>query len=70
MTTKGPSYKQVIIPMNKKNTINFVKDSSTHITIINRNLKNIKSDVMANFIHIKNKGVVIATNKVVSTLDL
>jgi len=56
--------------MNEKNTINFVKDSGTHITNINRNLKNIKLDVMANFIRIKNKGIVIATNKIASTLDL
>ena len=70
MTTKGSLHKQVIIPMNEKNAINFVKDSGTHVTNINRNLKNIKLDVIANFICAENKGVVIATNKVVSTLDL
>jgi len=56
--------------MNEKNAINFVKDSGTHIININRNFKNIKSDVMADLICIENKRVVIAINKVVSTLDL
>ena len=70
MTTKDPSHKQIIIPMNEKNTINFVKDSGAHISNINRNLKNIKLDIMANFICIENKEVVIVTNKIVSTLNL
>ena len=70
MTTKKPSYKQVIIPISTDNTNKFVKDSSVYIANINRTLKNIKSDVMANFIHVKNKGVVISTNKVASFLDL
>ena len=58
ITTKGPSCKQVIIPI------------STDNADINRTLKNIKSDVMADFICVKNKGVVISTNKVASPLDL
>ena len=70
MTTKKPSYKQVIIPISTDNTNKFVKDSSVYIANINRTLKNIKSDVMANFIHVKNKSVVISTNKVASFLDL
>jgi len=70
MTTKTPSHKQVIIPMNEKNTINFVKNSGAHVSNIDRNLKNIKLDVMANFICIENKGVVIVANKIASTLDL
>ena len=56
--------------MNEKNAINFVKNSGAHISNINRNLKNIKLDIMANFICIENKRVVIATNKIVSTLNL
>jgi len=70
MTTKGPSYKQVIIPISTDNANKFVKDSSIHIANINRTLKNVKLDVMANFIHVKNKDVVIFTNKVASSLDL
>jgi len=70
MTTKGPLYKQVIIPMSTDNANKFVKDSSVHIANINRTFKNVKLDVMADFIHVKNKGVVISTNKVASPLDL
>jgi len=33
-------------------------------------LKNIKSDVMANFICVENKGLVITTNKVAGALNL
>jgi len=50
MTTKGPSCKQVIIPMCLDNTNNFVKKSSIYVANINRALKNIKLDVMADFI--------------------
>jgi len=38
MTTKGPSRKQVIIPMSRKNVSSFMKNSSLHVTNINRNL--------------------------------
>ena len=50
MTTKGPLHKQVIIPMSLDNVNNFVKKSSIHVANINRALKNIKLDVMADFI--------------------
>ena len=36
--------------MNSKDANNFMKESSSHITNINRVLKNIKSEVMADFI--------------------
>jgi len=70
MTTKRLSQKQVIVLMNSKNANNFMKESSSYVTNINRVLKNIKSEVMANFIHIENSGLVIMTNKVASALDL
>ena len=70
MTTKRPSRKQVIVPMNLDNANKFMKDLSTHITNINRALKNIKSDVMADFICIENRGVVIITYKITGALDL
>jgi len=50
MTTKEPLYKQVIIPMCLENANNFVKKSSVYVANINRALKNIKSDVIADFI--------------------
>ena len=70
MTTKRPSHKQVIVPMSIDNTNKFVKESCIHITNINRTLKNIKSDVIADFICVENKSMIISTNKVASLLDL
>ena len=45
MTMKGPSRKQIIVPMNINNKIQFMKESSTYIKNINRALKNIKFKV-------------------------
>ena len=70
MIIKGLSRKQVIIPMNVENCVNFMKDSSSHVTNINRALKSIKSDVMADSIYADNRGVVITTTKVIGNLDL
>ena len=56
--------------MSIDNANNFVKESSIHVANINRLLKNIKLDVMADFIHIKNTGMAISTNKVTNLLDL
>jgi len=70
MTTKRSSCKQVIIPMSLDNTNNFVKEFSIHITNINKALKNIRSDIMADFIQVENNDIVISTNKVTNPLDL
>ena len=69
MTTKGLSRKQVIISINVENSVNFMKDSSSYVTNINRALKSIKSNVMADFIHTDNRGMVITTTKVTGNLD-
>ena len=50
MTTKGLSRKQVIISMNNDNKAKFMEKSSTHVTNINRALKNIKSKIIVDFI--------------------
>ena len=70
MTTKRLSRKQVIVSMNSENTKKFIKDASSHVANINRVLKNIKLDIAADFIQSDNKGVIITTNKIVSTLNL
>jgi len=70
MTTKDPSHKQVIIPMGNNITKEFIKESNSHITNINCALKAIKSSMIADFICVDNKGIVITTNNVVSGLDL
>jgi len=70
MTTKEPSRKQVIIPISKNNSNIIVSQANVHISNINRLLKDMKSEVLANFICSNNKGVIIITNKVVATSDL
>ena len=70
MTMKSPFRKQVIISMSNNNKSKFMKLSSTHITNLNRALKNIKSEVVADFVHTNQAEIIIITNKVVSPLDL
>jgi len=50
MTTKGPSRKQVIIPMSGDNNCAFMKNSFLHVVNINRYLKNAKSKVLVDYI--------------------
>ena len=50
MTTKGLSHKQVIILMNNKLAKKFIKDSSMYVMNINCALKNIWSNIIADFI--------------------
>jgi len=70
MTTNMPSRKQVIILMNTKNRNYFMKDLNTNVSNINKALKNIKSEIIANFICLDNRGIIITTNKVLSILNL
>ena len=70
MTTKEPSRKQIIIPMNNKSKLQFIKNLSSHIANINRTLKNIKSKIVADFNRVENSGIIITTNKVAAPLDL
>ena len=64
MMTKGPSRKQVIIPISGENTNSFMKSSSLHVANMNRLLCNAKSDVLTNYIRADNIGITIITNKV------
>ena len=52
------------------NLENIIKLSNKYVANINRALKDIKSDIMADFIYADNRGFTIITNKVASTLDL
>ena len=70
MTTKGPSRKQVIIPMNGDNVSSFMKNSSLHVANINRNLQNTKSDVFVDYLCSDNSGITVITNKVVQQSDM
>jgi len=55
--------------MNSDNKTKFMEDSNNHITNLNRALKNIKSDVMVDFIYQEQSEVTIVTNRVASLLD-
>jgi len=69
MTTKKLSQKQIIIPISNDNKSKFIMDLSSHITNINRTLKNIKLDTKADFIQLEQTDI-ITTNKVAAQLDL
>ena len=56
--------------MSNNNKAKFIEDSSAHIININRVLKNIKSKVIADFIWSDQASIIIATNKVVTSLNL
>ena len=63
MMTKSSLRKQIIIPMS-------IIQSNMHIVKINRLLKEVKSEILANYIHSDNKEIVIITNKIVMNLIL
>ena len=68
--TKGPSRKQIIISISLQISRRIMVKLNKHITNINRTLKDIKSDVVADFIHVDNRDMVITTNKVVTNSNL
>ena len=63
ITTKRPSYKQVVILMNKSNRKVIMKQANFHINNINKHLKYANSKNFANFVCLENNGVVITTNQ-------
>ena len=70
MTTKKPSRKQVIVLMCKANIDKIMVLSSIHVTNINRALKNIKSNIIVNYVQPEAIGVTIITNSVVLASNL
>ena len=70
MTTKGPSRKQVIIPIGGDNVISFMKNLSLHVANLNRILRNSKLEVLVDYIQSKNSGITVITNKVALQSDL
>jgi len=50
ITTKGSSRKQIIISMNNDNKSKFIAFLNLHITNLNSVLRNIKSEIIADFI--------------------
>lgn len=67
MTTKDPSRNQIIIPMNINNSKRVITQANKHISNINKLLKDVKSNVYADYIHFDNKGIIITTNNVMSS---
>jgi len=70
MTTRGPSRKEVIIPMAKHTAELIINSAHIHIANVNECLKNSKSDIVADFIQSTNNGIVITTNKPANDLNL
>ena len=70
MTTKGPSRKQIIIPMSGDNISSFMKSSFLHVANINRLLRNAKTDVLVDYIHSDSTGINIITNRVTQQSDM
>jgi len=69
-TTKGPSRKQVIIPMSKENVKSFIKNSSFHVSSMNKQLQNAKTEILVDFIQAELLGITVVTNKVAQSSDL
>ena len=68
--TKEPSRKQIMVPMNKTNTELIINSAYSHITNINKYLKDIKSDIVTSFIHRVNNRIIITTNQIVANSDM
>ena len=70
MMTRGPSRKEVIIPMTKSNAELIMKSAHKHITNINEYLKNSNSDIIADFIRLSNNRVIITKNRPANATEL
>jgi len=70
MTTKGLLRKQVIISMSKDNIDAFMKNSSLHVANINRQICNVKLEVLIDYIQANPLGITIITSKVCQQSDL
>ena len=70
MTTKDSSKRQIIVSMSNDNILKFMISSSSHITNLNRAFKNIKSEIVADFVCSDQHRLIITTNKVVSPSNL
>ena len=70
MMARGPSCKQIIILMSMDNINKFMLASSKHVSNFNQSLKNTKSDLSVNFIHIDHQGLIVTLNRVTSPLEI
>jgi len=56
--------------MNVENRNCFIKNSSIHVSNINKALRNIKSEIVTDFVCLNSRGIIITTNKISSILNL
>ena len=70
MITKRLSCKQIIVPIGKDNITKFMASSSSYVVNLNKAFKNIKSEVIVNYVCLEPIGITIVTNKIVLSLDL
>ena len=70
LTMKELSHKQIIVLMSSDNKKNFMDESNTYVLNMNRVLKNIKFNILVDFICTNAANIIIITNKVASSLDL
>ena len=66
MTTRRSFRYQVIIPIETDNISKFMSLSGDHISNINSTLKNIKLEILADFVHNNHCSLIITTNKIFS----
>ena len=70
MMTKGPSRKQIIILINTINSERVIAKLNVYIANINRLLKEVKSNISADYIYSNSKEIIITTNKAATISDL
>jgi len=70
MTTKGPSRKHVLIPMNEDNKNIILYQADVHVGIMNSHFKTCKSDTTIDCIRAVWNGITVTTNKVAAPSDL
>ena len=70
ITMKGPLRKQLIVPISKDYVNNIMVSANEYVTNINKALKNVKSNIMVDFIHLENMGITIVSNSVASQSNL
>ena len=70
MTTKGPSRKQIIVPISIDNANKFMLASSKYVANLNYSLKSIKTDLMVDFICIDHCSLIVTSNRVTTQLEI
>jgi len=70
MAMKEPSRKQIIVLMSKSNVEVILNQANFLIININRHLKEAKSNIITDFIHLENDGVILTIFQAVFAQDM